>query len=160
MYRHVGCLCHSQVCPSGQISTTSTMTMTSTPTHLPQLSVGAGPPGLDGTKVFEVGAVRDPGQLYPPGRDSVPVVTEIVLVDTVLTETVSLVTIEKDPEGVRLDGSAVPGSDDVWVDKPLELAGGGGTPDDAEFVAAVESRVLPDGLVESGGEGLLGGGAP
>lgn len=93
-HHQVGCLRHSQVCPSGQISTTSTMTMTSTPTHLPQPSVGAAPPGTDGTKVLDVGAVRDPGQLYPPGRDSVPAVTAIVLVDTVLIETVSLVTVE------------------------------------------------------------------
>lgn len=70
------------------------MTMTSTPTHLPQLSVGTGPPGIDGTKVLDVGAVRDPGQLYPPGTDSVPAVVTSVLVDTVLTETMSLVTVE------------------------------------------------------------------
>lgn len=160
MYHHVGCLRHLQVCPSGQISTTSTITMTSTPTHFPQSSVGAGPPGKDGTKVFDVGAVRDPGQLYPPGRGSVPADLEIVLVDTVLTEIVSPVKVEKDPEGVRLDGSAVPGSDDVWIDKPLELAEADGTPDEAEFVAAQESRVLPDGLVESVGKALLSGGAP
>lgn len=110
--------------------------------------------------MLDVGAVRDPGQLYPPGKDSVPAVIEIVLVDTVLTDTVSLVTTEKDPEGVGLDGSALPGSDVVWVDKPLELAEGDGTPDDPEPVAAQESRVLPDGPVESGGKGLLGGGAP
>lgn len=110
--------------------------------------------------MFDVGAVRDPGQLYPPGRDSVPADVEIVLVDTVLTEIVSPVKVEKDPEGVRLDGSAVPGSDDVWTDKPLELTEADGTPDEAEFVAAQESRVLPDGLVESGGKALLSGGAP
>lgn len=69
------------------------MTMTSTPTHLPQSSVGAGPPGKDGTKVLDVGAVRDPGQLYPPGRDSELSGTEIVLVDTVLTEIMPLVTV-------------------------------------------------------------------
>lgn len=63
--------------------------------------------------MLDVGAVRDPGQLYPPGRVPVPAVAEIVLVDTVLTETVSLVTIEKDPEGSRLDGSALLGGDDV-----------------------------------------------
>lgn len=44
--------------------------------------------------MLDVGAVRDPGQLYPPGRDSVPTVTESVLVDTVLTEIVSLVNVE------------------------------------------------------------------
>lgn len=110
--------------------------------------------------MLDVGAVRDPGQLYPPGRDSVPAVIEIVLVETVLTETVSLVTTEKDPEGVGLDVSPLLGSDVVCIDKPLELAESDGTPDDPEPVAAQESRVLPDGPVESGGKGLLGGGAP
>ncbi|KAI7777569.1 hypothetical protein LA080_003404 [Diaporthe eres] len=113
--------------------------MTSTPTHLPQPSVGAGPPGKDGTKVLDVGAVRDPGQLYPPGRDSVPAVTE---------------------NGVRLDGSALPGADEVWIDRVLELADGDGTPDDSRLVGDQESRVLPGGLVDPGGKGLLGGGAP
>ena len=104
--------------------------------------------------------MRDPGQLYPPGRDSVPVVTEIVLVDTVLTDTVSLVTVEKDPEGITLDGLALSGADEVCFDKVLELAEGDGTTDDPELVAAQEIRVLPDGLVDPGGKGLLAGGAP
>lgn len=110
--------------------------------------------------MLDVGAVRDPGQLYPPGRDSVPAVIEIVLVETVLTETVSLVTTEKDPERVELDVSVLPGNDVVWIDKPLELAESDGTPEDPEPVAAQESRVLPGEPVESGGKGLLGRGAP
>lgn len=42
----------------------------------------------------------------------------------------------------------------------LELAEGDGTPDKLEPVGAQESRVLPDGLVDSGGRRLLVGGAP
>lgn len=42
----------------------------------------------------------------------------------------------------------------------LELADGDGTPDDSRLVGDQESRVLPGGLVDPGGKGLLGGGAP
>lgn len=109
---------------------------------------------------MDVGAVRDPGQLYPPGSDSVLTVTAIVLVDTVLTDTVSLVTVEKDPEGVTLDGLAPSGADEVCVDKVLELTEGDSTTDDSELVAAHEISVLPDGLVDPAGKVLLAGGAP
>jgi hypothetical protein len=109
---------------------------------------------------LEVGAVRDPGQLYPPGRDSVPGVTEIVLVDTVLTDTVSLVSVEKDPEGVTLDGLPSPGADEVSTDRVLELAAVDDTTDGPELVAAQETKVLLDGPVGPEGKGLLAGGAP
>lgn len=62
--------------------------------------------------------------------------------------------------GARLDDSALAGADEVWIDEVLELADGDGTPDDPGLVGAQESRVLPDGLVDPGGKGLLGGGAP
>ncbi|POS71197.1 hypothetical protein DHEL01_v210412 [Diaporthe helianthi] len=101
------------------------MTITSTPTHLPQASVGDGPPG-----------------------DSVLTVTEIVLVDSVLTETVSPVTIETDPEGVTLGGSTLPGADEVCIDRVLGLTGEDSTADDTELVGAQEIRVLPDELVD------------
>lgn len=52
------------------------------------------------------------------------------------------------------------GADEVWTDEVLELADGDGTPDDPGPVAPQESRVLPDGPVDPGGKGLLGGGAP
>lgn len=136
------------------------MTMTSTPTHLPHSSEGAGAPGYDWTKVLEVGAVRDPGQLYPPGRDSVLTVTETVPMDTVLVETMSLVAVKNDAGGVRLDGSALCTRDDVWIDKVLELPEGCGTLDNVGLAAAQESRELADGPVESGRNGLLAGGAP
>lgn len=104
--------------------------------------------------------MRDPGQLYPPGRGSVPAVIEIVLVDIVLTDTVSLVTVEKDPEGVTFDGVVLSGAGEVCIGKVLELADEGDTTDESELVAAHESRVLPDGLVDPEGKGLLAGGAP
>lgn len=113
---------------------------------------------------MDVGAVRDPGQLYPPGRDSVLTVTEIVLVDTVLVDTVSLVTVEKDPdedaEGVTLDGLALSEADEVCIDRVLELTEDDGTEEDPGLVGAQEIRVLPDELVDPGGRGLLAGGAP
>lgn len=109
---------------------------------------------------MDVGAVRDPGQLYPPGRDSVLTVTEIVLVDSVLTETVSPVTIETDPEGVTLGGSTLPGADEVCIDRVLGLTGEDSTADDTELVGAQEIRVLPDELVDPEGKVLLAGGAP
>lgn len=89
-----------------------------------------------------------------------PVVVEIVLVDTVLTDTVSLVTAEKDPEGVTFDGLALSGADEVCIDKLLEPAEGDGTVVNSELVAAQESKVLPDGPVDPGGKELLAGGAP
>lgn len=104
--------------------------------------------------------MRGPDQLDPPGRDSVPAVTESVLVETVLIAIVSLVTVEKDPEGVGLDDWALSGTDEVCVDKVSELADGDGTPGDPGLVAAQDSRVLPGGLVDPGDEGPLGGGAP
>lgn len=114
--------------------------------------------------MLDVGAVRDPGQLYPPGRESVLTVTEIVLVETVLTDTVSLVTVEKDPEadpeGVTLDRLALSGADEVCVDRVLELTEEDGTAEEPELVGAQEIRVLPDELVDPEGTGLLAGGAP
>lgn len=109
---------------------------------------------------MDVGAVRDPGQVYPLDRDSVPAVTEIVLVDTVLTAIIPLVTVEKDSAGVRLDGSALPGADEVRIDEVPELAEGDGTTDGPRLVASQESTVLPDELVDPGGKRLLAGGAP
>lgn len=110
--------------------------------------------------MLDVDAVRNPDQLDPPGRDSVPAVTESVLVDTVLIAMVSLVTVEKDPEGGGLDDWALSGADEACVDRVTELADGDGTPDAAGLVAAQDSRVLPGGLVDPGDEGPLGGGAP
>ncbi|KAG8157719.1 hypothetical protein KVR01_012381 [Diaporthe batatas] len=113
------------------------MTITSTPTHLPQSSVGDGPPG-----------------------DSVLTVTETVLVDTVLTDTVSLVTGEKDPdqdpEDLTLDGFALSEADEVCIDRVLELADGDGTtegpegPEGPGLVGAQEISVLPDDAVGTG----------
>lgn len=87
-------------------------------------------------------------------------VTGTVLVETVLFETVSLVTIEKEPGCVGFHESMLSESDEVCIEEVLKLAGVDRTPEPPRLVAAQESRELAGSPVEPGARGLLGGGAP
>ncbi|KAL1861831.1 hypothetical protein Daus18300_008647 [Diaporthe australafricana] len=139
------------------------MTITSTPTHLPHSSVGAGPPGdsvlaVTGTVPTDIVLVETIS-LDTVENDS-GAVTGTVPTDSVLVETTSVDTVENDSWGVRLDVSALSEGNDVWIDKVLELPEGCGTLDSVGLAAAQESRELADGPVEPGGNGVFAGGAP
>lgn len=170
---------HLPVDPSGHISVMSTMLMISTPAHFPHSSVGKAPLGYDWMRVFD--AVRDPDQLKPPGRVSVPVVTvsvlvENVLVVTVLVEPVSVGNVDREPlpvevrdptllallplppleieiGGEKLEAPLPVGRSELSDDRIDEPRVPGGGRELAKEPVAAEP-------VEAGSAELIGGGAP